>query len=57
MFIIKCNFCKWFEETTGFSKDLSHLKEVHVGCSTCGKPRTFRCPNCKRLAKMIRKLQ
>jgi len=54
-FIIKCEFCKWMEESTGFSKDLSHLVEVKVGCSKCGKPRTFRCPKCKRIAKMKRK--
>lgn len=55
-FLIKCNFCNWIEETTGFSKDLSHLRELKLGCFKCGKPRTFRCPKCKRIAKMIRKL-
>lgn len=56
MFFIKCDFCKWFQETTGFSKDLSHLIEIKNNCPNCGKPRKFRCPKCKRIAKMIRKL-
>ena len=55
VFLIKCKFCNWSEESTGFSADLSHLVEVEIGCSTCGKPRTFRCPKCKRMAKMKRK--
>lgn len=56
MFVIKCQFCKWFEETTGFSKDLSHLFEIKNDCLSCGKPRKFRCPKCKRIAKMTRKI-
>jgi hypothetical protein len=54
MFLIKCSFCKWFEETNGFSKNLSHLIEIKNNCSTCGKPRKFRCPKCKHVAKMIK---
>lgn len=55
MFIIKCASCNWVEETTGFSKDITHLIEIKIGCSKCGKPRTFRCPKCKKIAKMLRK--
>lgn len=55
MFLLKCDFCKWTETTTGFSKDLVHLKEIKNSCSKCGKPRKFVCPKCKRSAKMIRK--
>lgn len=54
MFLIKCSYCRWFEKTTGFSKDLSHLKEVKSGCDKCGKPRVFICPKCNHKAKMKR---
>jgi hypothetical protein len=56
MFLIRCEYCKWYEETTGFSKDISHLTEIKNACSSCGKPRRFRCPKCKRIAKMTRKV-
>lgn len=55
MFVIKCASCNWVEETTGFSKDITHLIEIKIGCLKCGKPRTFRCPKCKKIAKMLRK--
>lgn len=57
MFVIKCDSCKWMERTTGFSKDLLHLTELKNNCSKCGKPRRFRCPKCKRIAKMNRELK
>jgi hypothetical protein len=55
-FILSCP-CGWREETTGFSKDISHLDEIKSGCSKCGKPRVFRCPKCRGRAKMIRKVR
>ena len=54
MFLIKCSHCSWSEKTTGFSKDMTHLREVKTGCSKCGKPRVFVCPKCKHKAKMTR---
>jgi len=55
-FTIKCQYCKWREITTGYSKDLTHLKEIVNPCSNCGKPRKFVCPKCKRGATMKRDL-
>ncbi len=54
MFLIKCTYCCWQEKTTGFSKDITHLKELKNSCSKCGKPRIFICPKCKHKAKMLR---
>jgi hypothetical protein len=54
MFVIRCTHCGWHEKTTGFARDLTHLKEVKVGCDKCGKPRRFLCPICKHQAKMTR---
>ena len=51
-FIIRCK-CGWTEMTTGIAADIKHLKEV-TGCSSCGKPRTFRCLSCGRNVKMLR---
>jgi hypothetical protein len=52
-FIIKCSKCRWYVVTTGLSEDLKHLKEVE-GCSNCGKPRVFKCPECGQNSKMMR---
>ena len=39
--------------STGLTADLADLKE-NKNCSTCGKAREFRCPQCGRNAKMTR---
>jgi len=52
-FILKCK-CGWTEKTTGKSTDLLHLKEVLNSCSTCGKPREFKCLKCGINVKMYR---
>ena len=54
MFIIRCTHCAWSEKSTGFSKDLTHLREIKSSCDKCGKPRRFVCPKCGRQAKMTR---
>ncbi len=54
VFLIRCSGCKWKEFTTGISEDIEHLIEIPDNCPTCGKPRQFRCPNCKGKAKMFR---
>ena len=56
MFIIKCSNCGWFIRTKGTKKDLSdlNLKEIKNNCSTCGKPRKFKCQKCSMQAKMFR---
>lgn len=51
-FLISCR-CGWRELSTGIAQDLTHLKEVKL-CAKCGRARTFRCPHCGKLAKMIR---
>lgn len=53
-FLIKCPHCRWQSKTTGLSDDLKSFKEVKGSCSKCGKPRTFVCPSCRRLAVMRR---
>jgi hypothetical protein len=52
-FIIRCLKCRWARMSTGLSEDLKDLKET-TGCSSCGKPRTFRCPQCGLTAKQTR---
>lgn len=52
-FILKCS-CKWLKTCDGKNEDLSSLKEVKKGCQSCGKPRTFLCPNCGKIVKMIK---
>lgn len=56
MFLIKCNSCGWSLKTKGTKKDISelNLKEIQSSCSTCGKPRKFRCQKCSSAAKMFR---
>ena len=54
MFVIRCSHCSWLEKTTGFAKDITHLREIKSGCDKCGKPRKFACPKCGAPAKMTR---
>lgn len=53
LFIIKCQKCTWFKRSTGLTKDLTDLEEIRT-CTKCGRPRKFRCPQCKRFAIMSR---
>lgn len=53
-FIIRCPKCRWAEMTSGISTDLVHLHEVQNSCSSCGKPRAFKCPTCGATAQMKR---
>ncbi len=52
-FTLRCK-CGWIEMSTGSADDLKHLKEVRSGCSSCGKPRVFRCLRCSGNVKMLR---
>ena len=52
-FILRCPKCRWAKMTTGLSEDLKSLREIST-CSNCGKPRTFRCPQCSNLMKLTR---
>lgn len=53
LFLIRCPRCNWKRSSTGLKSDLQDLFEIKT-CSKCGKPRTFRCPNCGQIAKMLR---
>jgi len=53
-FVIRCHKCRWAAMTTGTSDDLQQYVEIPSNCSSCGKPREFRCPKCGRVAKMLR---
>lgn len=56
MFIIKCFNCNWQLKTLGDKKSIADedLQEVKSGCSTCGKPRKFKCKKCGTPSKMFR---
>lgn len=54
MFLVSCQNCRWSEKTTGFSKDIAHLREIRRSCDKCGKPRVFACPKCGQKAVMKR---
>lgn len=49
-YIIRCNYCRWAETTTGIDEDMKHLFEIK-SCSHCGG-RKFRCMKCGKIAKM-----
>lgn len=55
-FILKCS-CGWVHYCNGTAPELKSFKEVFKGCKTCGKPRTFLCPKCKKIVKMIRTIK
>lgn len=52
-FILRCQKCRWARMSTGLSDDLKDLHE-YTSCLNCGKPRTFRCPQCGQIAKLTR---
>lgn len=55
-FLIKCNNCNWHIKTNGTKKEISDLNllEIKNSCSSCGKPRRFKCKKCGQHAKMHR---
>jgi predicted RNA-binding Zn-ribbon protein involved in translation (DUF1610 family) len=55
-FLIKCSNCNWNIKTNGSKKDISDLNLVEIvrSCSSCGKPRRFKCQKCRQSAKMFR---
>ena len=53
-FVLKCSNCRWYKFCNGRSDELSDLKEVVRSCKNCGKPREFKCPECKLNAKLLR---
>lgn len=55
-FIIKCSNCNYTIKTNGSKKQISELELVEIvnGCSSCGKPRRFKCKKCGQSAKMFR---
>lgn len=55
-FLIKCRNCNWNLKTNGSKKEISDLElfEIKNSCSTCGKPRKFKCKKCGQHAKMYR---
>jgi len=56
MFIIKCPNCNWQVKILGDKKSIEELKLVEIknSCSTCGKPRVFRCQKCGERSKAFR---
>jgi hypothetical protein len=53
LFLLNCKKCKWFERSTGLTKDLEHLTEIKK-CKKCGSVRKFKCPKCGQIVKMFR---
>lgn len=55
IFSLKCK-CGWTLLTTGLSSELKELNLFEIKkCNKCGGPRTFRCKQCGKLVKMLRK--
>ncbi len=52
-FILRCSRCRWARMSTGLSSDFIDLREIK-GCNNCGKPRTFKCPTCGQIVKLLR---
>lgn len=55
-FLIKCSNCNWSIKTNGSKKEILELdlNEIINSCSSCGKPRRFKCKKCGQYAKMFR---
>lgn len=55
IFFLKCK-CGWFLDTTGLASELKELNLSEVKkCAKCGGPRQFKCQQCGKLVKMLRR--
>lgn len=52
-FILHCRKCKFQEMSTGLTKDLTHLVPRKT-CASCNGPRTYKCPTCSGVIKLLR---